>query len=242
VTGRWRESKDLPLVIGHRGARREAPENTLIAFERAIELGAAGVELDVRLDGAGQVVVLHDRTLSRVTERRDERDIELVRDVGDVDLGRGARVPTLAETVDWARAGGHLLNVELKHDCSSRLELVRRVVRVTRPARELVLFSSFDPLIVRLLAWLLPDSPVAWLVHQKQRLFKYAPGYRMLGAIGVNPELALATDARIRRLKRRDAFVAVWTVNDTSAARRLASAGVDAIISDVPGEIVAALA
>ena len=97
-----------PLVLGHRGARREAPENTLPAFELATAQGAAGVELDVRLDGSGRVIVLHDRTLLRVTAGRDDRDVESLSadQLDQVTLDGGARVPTLEQVLGWAREEG----------------------------------------------------------------------------------------------------------------------------------------
>ncbi|MBE7479546.1 MAG: glycerophosphodiester phosphodiesterase [Polyangiaceae bacterium] len=235
-----------PWVLGHRGARREAPENTLPAFQLAVEQGAAGVELDVRLDGDGRVIVLHDRTLERVTSGADSRDVEQLsgRELDAVSLAGGARVPALSEVLDWAVSGGHLLNVELKRDVSERRALVWRVAKLLRAhpaARERVLLSSFDPLFVRALAWLVPEVPSAWLVHAKQRVLSAAPGYRRLGAVGVHPELAIAADARVRRWHAQGALVNVWTVNEPAEARRLAAAGVDALISDVPGAIAKAL-
>ena len=241
-----RASGAPPLVLGHRGARREAPENTLRAFELATTQGAAGVELDVRLDGSGRVIVLHDRTLERVTNGDDVRDVEVLdaRALDELRLAGDATIPTLDAVLDWAVAGGHLLNVELKRDVGTPRALVWRVAKLLRaraPARELVLLSSFDPLFVRALGWLLPEVPTAWLVHAKQRVLRSAPGFRRLGAVAVHPELALCSDARVRRWRARGALVNVWTVNDPAEARRLAAAGVDAIISDVPGEIVRAL-
>ncbi|MCC6901385.1 MAG: glycerophosphodiester phosphodiesterase [Polyangiaceae bacterium] len=244
---RFRRAPGAPaLVLGHRGARREAPENTLPAFERATARGAAGVELDVRLDGSGRVIVLHDRTLERVTRGADARDVETMRadELDQVALDGDARVPTLEQVLEWAVAGDHVLNVELKRDVSERRALVWRVAKLLRAqpaARDRVLLSSFDPLFVRALAWLLPEVPVCWLVHAKQRVLGAAPGFRRLGAAGVNPELSLATDERLRRWRSAAALIAVWTVNEPDAARRLARAGVDAIISDVPGAIVEAL-
>lgn len=236
-----------PLVLGHRGARRDAPENTLQAFEQAIAQGAAGVELDVRLDGDGRVIVFHDRDLARLTGKRDSRAVEALSasELERVDLGEGAGIPTLAAVLDWAIGGGHLLNVELKRDVLGKRALVWKVAKLlgARPtAKELVLLSSFDPLFVRALAWLVPDVPSAWLVHAKQRVLSAAPGYRKLGAVGVHPELACASDARLRRWHAQGALVNVWTVNEPADALRLARAGVDAIISDVPGTIVRALA
>jgi glycerophosphoryl diester phosphodiesterase len=242
---RWRrEPGRPPHVLGHRGARREAIENTMAAFERAIELGAAGVELDVRLDGDGEVIVLHDRTLTRVAG--DDRDVETL---GRDELARfrmpgGERVPTLADVLDWSRAKEKLVNVELKRDVSSRRKLCARVAELLRDspgASERILLSSFDPLIVRTVAWLLPSFAVGWLIHEKQRLLRFAPGWRALGAVALHPSLALASSPRVERDKAAGALVNVWTVNDPSEAHRLARAGADAIISDVPGRIVRAL-
>jgi len=244
----WRRSPNgRPLVLGHRGARREAPENTLPAFELAVRQGADGVELDVRLDGSGRIIVLHDRTLERVTRKENLADVESLSaaELDRVRLAGDARVPSLPQVLEWAERGGHRLNVELKRDVSERRALLFGVAKLfsrRRALAELVLFSSFDPLLVRGLAWLLPSYPVAWLVHAKQRVLSRAPLYAQLGAVGVHPELALASDARVRRWRRSGALVNVWTVNEPADALRLGRAGVDALISDVPGAVVAAFA
>src|SRR3954463_10170839 len=84
-----------PLVLGHRGARHAAPENTHAAFELSRAEGAAGVELDVRLVKSGQIVVLHDPTLGRVTGGADRRAVERLSlpEAQSADIGRGERVP-----------------------------------------------------------------------------------------------------------------------------------------------------
>jgi glycerophosphoryl diester phosphodiesterase len=235
-----------PLVWGHRGARFDAPENTLAAFDLAVRQGAGGVELDVRLDADRDVIVLHDRTLARVTGWHDVRDVELVgsRELARVDLGGGEHPPRLEQVLAWAVRGGHRVNVEVKHDVTFRAELVRRVARLVSalPAPgETVLLSSFHPAVVRELARRLPGVNVAWLVHAGQRVLRRAPGFRWLGARAVHPEAALATPAMIRRLKRAGAEVNVWTVNDPEQAKELAALGVDGIMSDRPGVIAEAL-
>jgi len=80
-----------PFVLGHRGARHAAPENTLAAFELARTEGADGIELDVRLDGSGRVIVLHDPTLVRVTRGADTRHAEDIpsRELSRLDVGKG---------------------------------------------------------------------------------------------------------------------------------------------------------
>jgi glycerophosphoryl diester phosphodiesterase len=234
-----------PFVLGHRGARHAAPENTLAAFELARSEGADGIELDVRLDGSGRVIVLHDPTLARVTGGVDTRHAEDIpsRELSRLDVGNGERVPTLAEVLKWAREHGQRVNVELKSDVRNRLLLLYQVARVMREqALPSLIFSSFHPYFVWWLARRLPELPRAWLVHQKQSILRYAPGLRQLGANALHPEHVLANERNVSRLKNRGFLVNTWTVNDASRARALAAFGVDAIISDVPGQILAALA
>ena len=233
-----------PFVLGHRGARHAAPENTLAAFELSRVEGADGIELDVRLDGSGQVIVLHDPMLERVTQSADRRHAEDIpsREMARLDVGKGERVPTLPEVLSWAREHGQRVNVELKSDVRNRLLLLRQVERVmTRQALPDVILSSFHPYFVWWLARRLPELPRAWLVHRRQHVLKYAPGLRSLGANALHPEHVLATSARVARLKRANFLVNTWTVNEPARARELARMGVDAIISDVPGKILAEL-
>ncbi len=235
-----------PLVLGHRGAREAAPENSLRAFELALEEGADGVELDVRLDRDGRVIVLHDVELRRVSggsETRAAEDLGAA-ELGRVDLGGGERVPLLVDVLRAFRELGARVNVELKRDVRRPVALlggVERAVRESGAPPELVIFSSFRPGFVAALARRLPEYPRAWLVHQKQRILRSAPLYRLLGSDGVHPEWPLVTARSLARWKRGASVVNTWTVNDGAEARRLAELGVDAIISDRPGAILAAL-
>jgi glycerophosphoryl diester phosphodiesterase len=245
IAGWLKPSGARPFVLGHRGARHAAPENTLAAFELARREGADGVELDVRLDRDGRVIVLHDRTLARVSNQAETRDVELL---GAADLDRvpvgSDRVPLLADVLAWARAAGMKVNVELKSDVSRPFALltnVGRVVRASGLGPELVLFSSFHPGFVAALGVLAPDLPRAWLVDKNDRLFRRAPGFRLI-ADGVNPNRELVATAAMQRWQRRGAPIATWTVNAVDEARRVASLGVDTIISDCPGQILAGLA
>lgn len=236
-----------PLVLGHRGARHAAPENTFAAFELAHREGADGVELDVRLDGSGEVVVIHDTDLTRVTGGQDRGRVERLSTsrLLSVDVGRGERVPRLADVLAWARERDARVNVEVKADVRDRRRLLSAVIEQLRKipdARERVLLSSFHPLFVRVLALALSEVAVCWLVHERQHLFRFAPGWRALGARGVNPEHTLLSAAAVRRFRQAGALVNTWTVNDVTLAAAYSSFGVDSIISDCPGKVLASLA
>jgi glycerophosphoryl diester phosphodiesterase len=241
----WRRPEGhRPFVLGHRGARHGAPENTLAAFDLARQEGADGVELDVRLDATGNVIVLHDPLLTRVTGGSDTRHAEDIpgAEMSRLDVGAGEHVPLLSEVLAWARKHGQRVNVELKSDVRDPRLLLNRVAEVVRnepgPA---VIFSSFHPRFVWWLSRHVPEVPRAWLVHARQRVLKYAPGFQWLGSNAVHPEQVLATPACVARFKRAGMLVNVWTVNDPARARELAKLGVDAIISDAPGAILGGL-
>jgi glycerophosphoryl diester phosphodiesterase len=235
-----------PLVLGHRGARHAKPENTLSAFALAREEGADGVELDVRLDGSGRVVVAHDRDLSRVTGGRHR---ELIHELSSAELARieldeGETVPALADVLAWARDHDAHVNVELKGDAPDLRALAAAVAALDRDLRsppERVWFSSFHPWLVRSMARKLPSHATCWLLHQGQRAFRDGQLFRVLGASGVHPERVLVTEERVATWRRRGALIHTWTVNEPDEAARLSRAGVDGIISDHPARILEAL-
>ncbi len=235
-----------PLVLGHRGARHAAPENTLRAFELARAEGADGVELDIRLSADQQIVVAHDRSLARVSGGRSSGEIEQLSsaELARIDVGEDERVPLLADVLDWAVRYDLVVNVEVKADLLLKRELLSRLVTLLRGRRELaerVLISSFHPGFVLQLSRDLPDFGLAWLVHEKQRGKRLLPAFRRLGAVGVNPEHTLLSAAFVREYRTAGALISTWTVNEPILAAAYAVFGVHAIISDCPGKILGAL-
>jgi glycerophosphoryl diester phosphodiesterase len=101
-------------IIGHRGAAAEEPENTLRGFRRALDAGAAGVELDVHLTKDGRLAVIHDETLDRTTNGRGRVQDFTLAELQKLDAGHGERIPSLEEVAALLRGRGQLL-VELKH-------------------------------------------------------------------------------------------------------------------------------
>lgn len=240
-----------PLVLGHRGARHAAPENTHAAFELARVEGAAGVELDVRLVKSGEVVVLHDPALGRVTQGADRRAVEGLKwtDARQTDIGRGERIPLLSDVLDWALQHDLLVNVEVKSDVKRRRDLLQGVIKLLQShplSSRGVVLSSFDPRFVWRLSRALPQVPSAFLFHTQSPMARAASlvgaaTFTRMGARAVHPEHVLVTEQRMQAWRSRAALVGVWTVNDEQRARELAALGVDYIVSDRPGAILAAL-
>jgi len=239
----WAAPSSRPLLLGHRGARHAAPENTFAAFDLALDEGAEGVELDVRLNASGEVIVCHDVTLERVTEGRDRRSLHKMSssECSAIRLAQGERLPRLSDVIDWAERRQACVNIELKMDGHRRWPLVRAVALMTRE-RALsgnLLVSSFNPLAVVTHRALAPGVPTAWLVES--RLMAELSPLRSTGSVALHPKESLVTASAISSWKRRGQRVHVWTVNAAARAQELAALGVDCLITDNPGLLKSAL-
>lgn len=236
-----------PLLYAHRGANRRAPENTLSAFRVAAEEGADGVELDVRMCASGEVVVAHDPHLGRVGERAAWVAMLPWERLRAVRVGERERVPLLDEAIDLVTGAGLRLNVEVKGDVPDRCALARAVAatlaRRSAAAREGMVLSTFDAVVLGALRRHAPGVPVAFLFDRDHTgPIRGTIARRLLRADGLHPHEQLCTAARVRRWKRRGLFVSAWTVNDPQRARWLAGIGLDALITDDVPAVAAALA
>ena len=239
-----------PLVLGHRGASADAPENTLAAFRLALEQGADGVELDVRRCRTGEVVVVHDGDTARVAGAPLRVAEASLAELRALDVGaragarfRGERIPLLEEVLE--ALPGAIVNVELKSergraDLSLAAATARALERAGAASR--VVVSSFDYRLVVAFRLAAPAVPVGLLFDAEDpgRLRTWL-GVRLLAPAAVHPDRALVTPERFRAWSARGLAVNVWTVDDADEARRLAALGASALITNVPGKIRAAL-
>jgi glycerophosphoryl diester phosphodiesterase len=232
-----------PLCIGHRGASARAPENTLAAFETALADGADGIEFDVRLTRDGVPIVLHDATLDRTTSGRGAAAALDLASVRRLDAGawfaprfRGERVPTLAETLDLAR-GRCAVNIELKFEDGEAAPLARAVAAVIARARfpGLLVVSSFSRPALAAARAAMPRTALGWLASRTTRGLRAT--HASLDLWSFHPHLRLATPRRLRAARKLRLHVLVWPVNEERAARRLAAAGVDGLMTDDPARM-----
>lgn len=251
-----------PLLLGHRGASADFPENTLAAFRAAIEQGADGVELDVMRCASGEVVVVHDDDLARVTAHADgsRRPVRTstLDELRRFDVGRGERVPTLDEVLA-ALGREAFVNVELKspetqgarqhltllHDdglADATAVVLERHGRTRSSGRRRTLVSSFDPLQLHRFHRCVGDAvPLGYLFHRDQHPLAHEL-YRVLPVQAVHPEAGLIDAAALKRWRRRGLGVNTWTVDDPHEIAALVVLGVDAVITNRPGAVRAQLA
>ncbi len=239
----WVAVVDRPLVLGHRGASFARPENTLVAFAKARELGADGVELDARRTADGELVVHHDPHV-------DGFGIIVEQPFASLRAAH-PEIPTLAEALE--ACAGMMVNVEIKclpwepdPDTPER-SVVRAVVDLLRagasvPVADLII-SSFDLGAVDASHTLAPEIATGWLTSG-QVLSAAAPVVVEHGHAWLNVDRDAALRAApddVAAAHRSGLKVNVWTVDEPDQIATLARAGVDAIITNVPDVAVATL-
>jgi glycerophosphoryl diester phosphodiesterase len=232
-----------PLVFAHRGAKRVAPENTLPAFQAAIQLGADGVELDVQYSSDGKLVIFHDLNLEKTSNGTGRVSALTFEELRELDAGShfspefaGAQIPTLDEVLDLAR-GKLLVNIELKSLEITNVRLGSDVVEVVRAHKmaDEVVISSFNPFALRRSKRAGPEIEHALLLAlDTSNWTRWGLTLRYSLAQGLHPETKMVDAAYLAAARRRGMPVRVWTVNDENDMRRLAGLGIDAIVSDTP--------
>jgi len=232
------------LVIAHRGARAEAPENTLAAFDRAIRIGADWIELDVRLTADGRLAVIHDESVKRTTGARGKVARMTMRELKRLDAGArfggafaGERIPELAEVVEACdgRAG---LVVEVKDPAGREAIISARVRKALAGFRGEAVVESFDKSFLRLYKKTVPGARAALLTESARGLSEA----RKASADAVSASLrSPATRLLLPRVKRAGLGLFVWTVKSFRALARALAFDVDGVITDYPREVRAVL-
>jgi glycerophosphoryl diester phosphodiesterase len=248
-------------IHGHRGARAVLPENTLPAFEHAIEAGADAIELDLAVTRDNVLVVSHDPVLNPAICRSPggssiirELTLEQLRrwDCGALQNPEfphqkpvpGARIPTLDEVLALAPRGDFLFNIETKISpdkpqfTPSPEEFARLVLEAVR-RRGLVwrvMLQSFDFRTLHAMRKLAPEIPLAALYGRGERDFVSVA--REAGAGIIAPHYALVTPEKVKAAHRNGLQVVPWTANDEEVWATLVAAGVDAIITDDPAGLI----
>ena len=214
--------------MGHR------PENTMPSFELAVDLGVDMVECDVHLSADGQVVVIHDHTLDRTTTGAG-----LVRDRTAAEL-RALDVPALDELLAWCR-GRVSIQIELKNGPVFYERLSEKVVDLVRKHEMLdeVFLISFDHQALRRAREVEPS--ISGGILFAARLVD-APGAAAAArASAILPQFGFATPDVVEQAHGAGLGVSVWTMDDADRASKLAAIGVDAIATNYPDRVLAAL-
>jgi glycerophosphoryl diester phosphodiesterase len=235
-----------PWVIAHRGASGGAPENTMAAFQRAVELGATFIETDLHLTRDARFVAIHDSTLERTTNGRGSVHEYSLAELRELDAGHwfdreymGERIPTLEEILTFSRQHDAVFYLEVKYNAAWGMHhaLVAALHTAENAARTILV--SFDPSTLKALRQLDPSIMIGLLFDDKKTdVVSTAIG---VGARQICPRFSLVTRELVEEAHTADLHVATWTVNKAEDMRAMAAAGVDGIMTDFPDRLLAVL-
>ena len=223
-------------IIAHRGLSGIYPENTMLAFSKAAEAGADGIELDVHLSSDGEVMIIHDESLLRTTGIDKEVSSLTRKTLEAIDAGNGhgfSPIPSLEEYLDFIKGTSLYTNIELKTSPvyypgieEKTLDLVRRF-----GLEERVIFSSFNWLSVLYMKKLAPDIPAGLLIDSCA-ISNIGYEMRKSGIECYHPGFSLLSDETVCELHDNGRRINVWTVDDEDEIRQCMVWGIDGLITN----------
>ncbi|QJD87243.1 glycerophosphodiester phosphodiesterase [Cohnella herbarum] len=231
-----------PLIIAHRGAAGEAPENTLAAFRLGMEQGCDAIELDIHLSKDGEIIVCHDETIDRTSDGTGAIRELTVAEIKRADAGgwfsekyAGERIPLLEEVFELVPSS-IMINIEIKSSFEQRLEttlarLLRRTARLSS-----VVVSSFDFNCLAVLKQIEPEARIGLLYEDKATLAD-PTNQLTVPVYSLHPYFGKLDIEDAREAVRQGLRVYPWTVNGEEQIRLMIEYGVSGVITDYPGRM-----
>lgn len=234
--------EEAPLLFGHRGCPGLAPENTLSSFQKALDCGLPGVELDVQICATGELLVYHDTNLQRTTGfngKLVDHDFSQIRslDNGSFFSPRfaGEKIPLLDEV--FTLLGSRVYyDIELKADDITARGLEEKTLEMIRDfhLEKRVLISSFNPLCLRRFSRMAPDIPLFLIYSNTEDVPFYlrkGEGRYLAPVRGIKPENTLLDEKLYNRFSRKYSLM-TWTVDDRNEYNRVIDLGVEGICTN----------
>jgi len=237
-------------IVAHRGASADAPENTLASFNLAWEQKADAIELDIYLTSDGKIICIHDKDTLRTTGKNLLVAGSTLAQLQALDAGtwkdarwKEERMPTLAEAIATIPAGKRVF-IEIKTDEKLIPELQRVITASGRPVEQFVIIS-FNYEALEMARPVFPNIPLLWIIGAKKDKVTGKKSYPPLDPLvekartarldGLDLHYEFPLDAAaVAKVKGAGLKLAVWTVDDPAAAKKLAALGVEAITTDKP--------
>ncbi|MDC7232649.1 MAG: glycerophosphodiester phosphodiesterase family protein [Spirochaetales bacterium] len=229
------------VVFAHRGASAYAPQNTIPAFRKALEMGAEGIELDVQLSADGVPVVIHDFVLDKTTDANGFIHRTGWKELQSADAGAwfsreylGTPVPSLEEVLGLV-PGSVTLNIEIKSLSfleEKTAEIVNDLLKQDRERK--VIISSFNHRILKQYQELSPHTPLGILTGSDMIDFPAYVEHSGIKPYSVHPEASYLSEAYVNEARGRGWKVMCYTINSAEQAGLVQQIGADGIFSDYP--------
>jgi glycerophosphoryl diester phosphodiesterase len=224
------------LKIAHRGAKAYEPENTLQAFQKALDLNSDGIELDVHLSADGHVIVIHDETIDRTTDGKGLVNDFTLAELKSFLIDGKYQISTLNEVFDLVDKKC-FINIELKGlgTASRVVPLIEEYILEKDWKYEHFIISSFDWNMLEETSNLNPNIPIGVLTEENlETALAFA---EKIKAKAIHPDFNLLNEENVRQIQEKGFLVLPWTVNTKEDIEKVKSYKVNGIISDNPDKI-----
>ncbi len=240
-------------VMAHRGYSGQYPENTMLSFRKAAEVGTDGIELDVHMTHDGVLVVHHDERVDRTTDgigRICDLSFKELRCFNAAKLWSNQyapeKVPAFEEYCEWASSQSLFTNIEVKTDNTYYPDIEQKIwnMVVRYGLEDRVLFSSFNHFSLTRMKQFLPENVELGALVEHESGVKVYPGLycKQAGFHCYHPPIAALTEENVANCKAHGIKINVWTVNDMAGLEKLYAWDIDGIITNYPGVPMAWLA
>jgi glycerophosphoryl diester phosphodiesterase len=224
------------LKIAHRGAKAYEPENTLQAFQKALDLNSDGIELDVHLSSDGHLIVIHDETIDRTTNEKGLVGDFTLAELKSFLIDGKYQIPTLIEVFDLVDKKC-LINIELKGlgTAPKVVRLIEEYISKKDWNYNQFIVSSFEWNMLEETANLNPNIPIGVLTEEDiDTALAFA---EKIKAKAINPDFNLLNEENVHQMQEKGFLVLPWTVNSEQDIQKIKSYQVNGIISDNPDKL-----
>ena len=238
-------------VISHRGANRYAPQNTIEAFKKAIELKADGFETDVHLTKDGELVICHNYTIDETSDGKGNVSDMTLSQLEKFDFGsyfspryKGAKIPTVRELLALVKESDlETLNIEIKSPLNGETVIVDETIKLVKEFDLLdkLIISSFDPKLLTRAKEIDEKCKTGYLysftkkiTYENKMIKKYVEYAKSIGADALHPQFLFVDKEYVERAHAAGLMVNPWTVNSPAVIEKMIKYGCDNIITDYP--------
>ncbi|WDF63870.1 glycerophosphodiester phosphodiesterase [Flavobacterium sp. KACC 22763] len=224
------------LKIAHRGAKAYEPENTLQAFQKALDLNSDGIELDVHLSSDEHIIVIHDETIDRTTNGKGLVNDFTLAELKSFLIDGKYQIPTLNEVFNLVDKKC-LINIELKGlgTPNKVVSLIEQYISEKNWNYNHFIVSSFDWNMLEETSNLNPNIPIGVLTEEDINIaLAFA---EKIKAKAINPDFNLLNKENVHKMQEKGFLVLPWTVNTEEDIQKVKSYQVNGIISDNPDKI-----
>lgn len=234
----------MSLNFAHRGASGEYPENTMLAFQKAVEMGCDGIETDVQLTKDGVLVLCHDELLDRTTDGTGilaERSYEELRRLNAAALWGGKykeiKIPTLDELLEFIQDKDIQVNLEIKNSIIDYKNIEKMIIDkiYDYKIQDRVIISSFNHYSIARCRAI--DSSIKLGVLYYCKLYEPWNYAKQLGADALHPLFYTLDEENIKAIKKANLAINAYTVDEEKYMRQLIALGIDGIITDYPDKL-----